>query len=215
MNTKTHLKHNGQVKHENIQPWNSEPGRQILPYWQLKPGRRLSVWSICLQDLCVLSLMGWAIRLLWLLERKEVVTQDVNGELSIPFCHCQGADYKPVQKTVCTGCWWEVWGREMHEAVILPECRRAEKPCSSSQSQAGSLSLSTTWKGGASLCQVTSELLGERETVSLPPGTSGKQGHASSECNMTACLGDVKHKGQFWKVNRFSVVRVGHKPFWV
>lgn len=36
----------------------------------------------------------------------------------------------------------------------------------------------------------------------------------SSGRNVTAHLGGVKRKGQFWKVNRLTVVRVGHKSIW-
>lgn len=50
----------------------------------------------------ILVLMGWAIRPLWLLEGKEVVTRTFLHMLvrECPSsCNCQGARYKSVQKT--------------------------------------------------------------------------------------------------------------------
>lgn len=69
------------------------------------------------------------------------------------------------------GMWEHVGARG---AVVLPECLRAEKPCSSSHPQAGLLSLSAGWKGSTSCCQLASALLGERKRVSHPPATGRK-----------------------------------------
>lgn len=73
------------------------------------------------------------------------------------------------------GCWqWDVAGA--HGALVLPECRSAEKPCSSSQPQEGSVSLNAGGKGRASCCQLGSELLGEsRGSASHPPAAGRKQ----------------------------------------
>lgn len=45
----------------------------------------------------------------------------------------------------------------------------------------------------------------------LEPAESRAATNPSSGRNVTARLGGVKCKGQFWKVNRLSVVRVGHE----
>jgi len=72
-------------------------GRLLLPYQQLNAGCRLSARSICLKGLHVLTLMGRAIRLLCLVEEKEVIAQDIiNRKMSTPSCNCQGTNYKPV-----------------------------------------------------------------------------------------------------------------------
>lgn len=44
--------------------------------------------------------MGRAVKLLPLMEGEEVVTQDIDGGMSIPSCNCQGTNYEPVKKTV-------------------------------------------------------------------------------------------------------------------
>lgn len=104
------------------------------------------------------------------------------------------------------------------ETTVLPECRSAEKPCSSSQPQVGSLSLSIAWKGGASLCQVTSELSGggERETVSLSSGAPESRANInpSSGHDVAARLSNVERKGRFWKVNGLRVARMGGESIW-
>ena len=156
--------------------------------------------------------MGRAVRLLWLVERKEVVTRDDNGGTSTPSCNCQGTNYKPVQKMVSALAAGGRDGAGKHA--------RSRHPTGVPERRESLLVLPAP--GGLALIEHRLErrcfvVPGHVQAVGgkgrwsaflLEPVESRANTNPSS---VTACLGDVKRKGQFWKENRLSVVRVGHE----